>query len=144
MRPRKRKIKAIEDFPRPSNVHEVRRFVGLASFFRRFVKNFAVIAKPLTDLTKENTPFLFDNSCVSAFVKLKQCLTNAPILKLFDPTAPTELHTDASAVGIAGLLLQKDESGRLRLVYCVSKKTSEAESKYHSSRLELLAIVWKG
>lgn len=136
------KLLAIENFPQPRNVHEVRRFLGLTGFFRRFVRDYATIARPISDLTKKDAEFIFTETCVKTFNTLKECLVKAPVLKLYDATADTELHTDASAVGIAGILMQRDENSKLKLVYCVSKKTTEAESKYHSSRLELLAIVW--
>ena len=64
------------------------------------------------------------------------------VLSLYDPEPPLELHTDASAVGLAGMLLQPDAGGKLRLVRCVSRKCSDAETSYHSSKLELLAITY--
>lgn len=140
--PGTRKIEAIDRFPKPRNVHEVRRFLGLTGFFRRFVKNYAVMTRSLTDLTKKGCKFEFTEECEKAFQNLKVKLMEAPILKLYSANASTELHTDASAVGIAGVLLQRDEQNKLRMVYCVSKKTTEAEGMYHSTRLELLAIVW--
>lgn len=142
LKPGPGKMHAIRDFPQPTTVHEIRRFLGLTGFFRRFIPDYAVIARPLTELTKKQTPFDFNTKCQDAFVKLKQTLMKYPVLKLYDKNSDTELHTDASAVGIAGMLVQKDNNGKKRLVYSVSKKTTESESKYHSSRLELLAIVW--
>lgn len=142
LKPGEQKLLAIEKFKQPENVHEVKRFLGLTGFFRRFVKHYAKIAQPLTDLTKQGNIFNFNEVCAAAFRKLIMCLTNSPVLRLYDPKTRTELHTDACALGIAGMLMQRDEKNALHLVYCVSKKTTEAESKYHSSRLELLAIVW--
>lgn len=142
LRPGPIKIAAIENFPERKNVHEVRRFLGLTGFFRRFIRRYAQLAKPLSDLTKKDKPFEFTEKCNKVFENLKLLLMEAPVLKLFSAEDTTELHTDASAVGVAGMLLQRDANNQLRLVYCVSKKTTEAESKYHSTRLELLAVVW--
>ncbi|KAK9739926.1 RNase H-like domain found in reverse transcriptase [Popillia japonica] len=111
-------------------------------FFLRFILNYAIIGRPLTELTKLNTNFVFDDKCRDAFAKLKDNLLNYPVLKLYDRNAETELHTDTSAIGIARMLLQKDDNGAKRLVYYVFKKTTEGGSKYHSARLELLAIIW--
>lgn len=142
LKPGPRKLSAVKDFPEPKSVHEIRRFLGLTGFFRRFIANYAIMARPLTELTKKDSAFIFDGKCQKSFQQLKDCLLKYPVLKLYDRDADTELHTDASEMGIAGMLLQTDEKGRKRLVYCVSKKTTECESKYHSSRLELLAIIW--
>lgn len=137
------KVRAINKFPRPMNVHEVRGFLGLTGFFRRFIQNYARIAEPLTRLTKKHTKFQWGSEQDESFEQLKQKLTSEPVLALYDPDAETELHTDASSKGLAAMLLQRREgSDKWRLVYCVSKKTTEAESKYHSSKLELMAIVW--
>nr|CAI5840186.1 unnamed protein product [Callosobruchus analis] len=138
--PGQRKTEAVRQYKRPEIVYEVRRFLGLTSYFRRFVPNYAVIAKPLSDLTKKNGNFEWSKDQENAFDQLKGKLTSKPILKLYNPEHYTELHTDASSQGIAGMLLQKDGDGALQLVYCVSKKTTPAN--YHSSRLELLAVVW--
>lgn len=73
---------------------------------------------------------------------LRNALTDEPTLKLYNPKAPTEVHCDASSIGLSGMLLQQDVDGKFRLVHAVSKKTTSAKSKYHSSRLELMAIVW--
>lgn len=79
-----------------------------------------------------------------AFVQLKKVLSQEPVLKMFNPEAETtELHTDACAYGLAGMLFQRDTPlDKLRLVHCVSKRLTEAEQHYHSSKLELMAMVW--
>lgn len=73
---------------------------------------------------------------------MKQFLTSKPVLKLYSPNDKTELHCDASAVRLCGILLQQGDDGKMHLVYAVSKKTTAAESMYHSTKLELMAIVW--
>jgi len=142
VRPGVVKLRGIEEFPKPKNEHEVRRFMGLASLFRRFVPKFAEKARPITELTRKETKFKWGPEQQSAFEQIKLDLLSEPVLQLFDATRPTELHTDASCNGLAGMLLQRDKSGELRLVHCYSKKTSETERRYHSSKLELMAIVW--
>lgn len=142
LKPGENKIGAIKNYVMPKNVHEVRRFMGLISFFRRFVPKFAERARPITDLTRANVPFVWTDRQQGAFDELKLVISSKPVLRLFDPAKPTELHTDASALGLAAMLLQKDSDGRLYLVYCISKKTNDAEKLYHSSKLELMAIVW--
>lgn len=140
--PGKGKMTAIEDYPKPRNAHEVRRFLGLTGFFRRFVERYAVIARPLADLTGKDRSFEWGKKEEQAFRELKDKLLHAPALQLYSRSAETELHTDASSIGIAGMLLQKGDDNKMHLVYCVSKKNTEAEQKYHSYRTELLAIVW--
>lgn len=139
MRPGVAKITAIVEFPVPTDVHEVPRFVGLVSFFRRFLKNFALRIAPVTNLKRKNVEFKWTKSQQNAFDDIRLALTQGPVLRLFNPKSITELHTDASKNGIARLFLQKSsEDSPLSLVYAVSKKTTERESRYHSSKLEYL------
>lgn len=143
MEPGKVKVDAVREFPIPSNVHELRRFLGLTSYFRRFVKNYAVRARPLSDLTRKNTKFKWASEQQNAFEDLRDSLCDNPVLKLYNPRAErTEVHTDTSSSGLAGVMLQADEGGVMHPVYYVSKKTTDVEAKYHSSKLELMAIVW--
>lgn len=138
------KTRAIAEYPAPEDVRSLRRFLGLTGFFRRFVDGYAKVAEPLSRLTRKDTVFNWSTEQEGAFKTLKHCLTSAPILALFNPAAEiTELHTDASAVGVGAMLLQREKANDpLRLVYCASKKTSDAEARYHSSKLELMCIVW--
>ncbi|UYV81352.1 hypothetical protein LAZ67_20000902, partial [Cordylochernes scorpioides] len=142
LKPGPRKIKAIEEFPEPKNVHDIRRFLGLTNFFRRFVKDFARKAEPLSRLTKKGSQFEWKEEQRRSFGGLRKDLVEYPVLAHYNPELKTEVHCDASAEGLAGMVLQMDEDCKWRLVYCVSKKTTEAEKMYHSSKLELMAIVW--
>lgn len=135
------KLAAVSQFPVPSNVHEVRQFIGLCSYFRKFIHNFAIIARPLTELTKKNTMWIWSESQKSSFENLKNKLCNKPVLAIYDPSLPTEIHTDACKSGIAGILLQKQIDGSLRPVIYFSRVTSREESVYHSYELETLAVV---
>lgn len=142
LRPGSRKTEAVALFPAPSNVHQVRQFVGLASFFRRFVPNFASIAKPLTALTKANTPWVWSSLQEEAFHTIKTKLIERPILALYDTTYITEVHCDASKLGVGGILLQKpDEKSPPRPVAYFSKQTTKDEEYLHSYELETLAVV---
>ncbi|KAL7301911.1 hypothetical protein TKK_0005508 [Trichogramma kaykai] len=142
IKPGQNKVDAIAKFPVPRNGHEIRRFLGLTGFFRRFVPRYAEVAAPLNDLLKTNRAFIWDENVRKAFELLRDKLVERPILQPFSPSKYTELHTDASACGLVGMLLQSESSKDLRLVYAISRSTSEAERFYHSSKLELLAIVW--
>lgn len=108
------------------------------------MENSAIRAKPLSDLTRKQISFNWEKKEQDAFNDLKTVLTTELVLKLYNPRATeTALFTDASANGLSGILIHKlDDSGEMHPVYYVSKKTTEVESKYHSSRLELIAIVY--
>lgn len=99
------KIAAVSKFPVKKNVHEVKQFVGLTSFFRRFVKNFAIIAQPLTDLLKAKIGWKWTHEQLEAFNSLKKKLVKQSVMALNDPKLETELHMDASKLGIAGILM---------------------------------------
>ncbi|KAK8772700.1 hypothetical protein V5799_024055 [Amblyomma americanum] len=142
VRPGTDKVRAIDEFSVPKDLHEVKRFLGLTSFFRRFVPRYAALSEPLSRLTRKGEAFHWDQDQEDAFQALKSALTSHPVLQLYNPKTRTEVHTDACANGLAGILLQADENDLLHPVYYVSKKTSPAERFYHSSKLELLATVW--
>lgn len=141
IRPGSRKTEAVSKFPVPKTQHEIRQFIGLASFFRRFVKDFAVIARPLTDLLRKNSVWTWTDEHDNAFSTLKKALTERPVLALYNPSAQTELHTDASKNGLAGILLQKGTDEKLHAVSYYSRKTTDDEKKLHSFELETLAVV---
>lgn len=141
IRPGTRKIEAVSKFPTPCNQHEVRQFLGLSGFFRRFIKGYAIITAPLTDLLKKNTGWVWGQEQEQAFIKVKDLLINRPVLALYDPKAVTELHTDACKDGLAGILLQRNLSGVLQPVSFFSRKTTVDERKLHSYELETLAVV---
>lgn len=137
----KRHSEAVEKFPVPRNVMELQRFLGLVGYFRKFVKDFAQKAKPLYSLLKKSTAFNFDKQCLEAFRVLKTDLTTFPVLRLYNPRLQTELHTDASSVALAAILLQRQDDKALAPIAFYSQATNSAESRYHSFELEMLAIV---
>lgn len=141
IRPGSIKTDAIAQFKAPTSQHEVRRFIGLTSFFRRFVRDFASIARPLTNLLRKDEPWRWTDMESRAFDQLKQSLMERPVLALYDHTAETQLHTDASQIGLAGILLQRKDSLPFRPVAYFSRQTTPDEQKFHAFELETLAVV---
>lgn len=142
VQPSKEKVNAVSKFKVPKDIKSLQSFLGLTGYFRKFIKNYSLIARPLTDLLKKNVEFYFDESCEKAFIELKNILCSSPVLSIYNPTYETELHTDASAKGFGAVLLQRDpDDNQMHPVHFMSKKTSPTEEKYHSYYLEILAIA---
>ena len=142
IRPSDENIAAVANYPVPRNAKETQRFVCLASYFRRFIPHFSVIAKPLYDLAKKNAKFEFNESHYNAFESLKTHLISKPILATYSPEAETELHCDASITGYGAMLLQRQPDDVFQPVSCFSQRTTPAKAKYHSFELECLAVVY--
>lgn len=121
------------------DIKGVRQFLGLASF-RRFIQNFSEIAAPILTLLRNIQTLNWTVPCETVRKNLVEKLIFSPVLRIYDPNLPCELHTDASAVGLGAVLLQS-ENGTTRPVAHYSRHTSECESRYHSFDLETLAIV---
>jgi hypothetical protein len=134
------KIENIASWPIPNSPKEVQQFLGLAGYYRRFIQDFAEIARPLHRLTERNCPFKWSTECQTAFDKLRDCLCSSPILCYPDFSRPFLLDTDASDSGIGAVLSQLDE-GRERVVAYASRLLSKPERQYCVTRRELLAVV---
>ena len=132
----KAKIEAIESWPQPKTVTQVRSFLGLAGFYRRFVRDFSTIAAPLNELTKKDVPYSWGTAQEEAFTVLKDKLTHAPLLQLPDFNKTFELECDASGIGLGGVLLQDGKP-----VAYFSEKLSGPSLNYSTYDKELYALV---
>ena len=136
-----RKLEAVAEWLIPRNVTEVKRFLGLASYYRRFIANFAEIVKPLHKLTEKDVTFAWTNESDRAFKKLKEVLCSAPILVFPREGAEFILDTDASGESVGAVLSQKSEEGDKKVIAYYSKVLSKRERQYCVTRRELLAVV---
>ena len=135
------KTDKVSTWPTPSSKRETQRFLGFAGYYRRFVKDFARIARPLHRLTERTASFVWTDECQDAFNELRRCLCSAPVLAYPDFSRPFILDTDASDVGIGAVLSQVDGEGRERVIAYGSRLLSKAERRYCVTRRELLAVV---
>lgn len=140
IKPGEQKTEAIKHYPEPKNIKEVRQFLGLTGYFRRFIPSYANIASPLNHLLKKDVNFQWEKDEKHAFEELKHQLVKEPVLTIYDPTKDHEVHTDACATGLAGTLLQNSDGNQKAVAY-FSRTTTEQERKYHSYELEALAVV---
>ena len=129
------------DWPTPRNASEVRSFLGLCSYYRRFVKNFAHCAAPLHRLTQRDVPFDWTTECEDAFTSLRDALIHAPVMAYPDVTKPFILFTDASNSAI-GAVLSQVQNGRERVIAYASHVLTAAEKRWSTYDRELWAIVW--
>jgi hypothetical protein len=141
IRPDPKKIQVVKDFPVPRKIRDIRGFLGLCNYYRRFVPNFMDIAKPLYELTKSDTKFRWHTKCQEAFDELRKKLTESPILAHPDFNKPFILETDASDTGISAILSQEGDFGKHVIAYA-SRILSITERKYSVTEREALAAVW--
>jgi hypothetical protein len=135
------KIQIVKTWPRPERVTDVRSFVGLASYYRNHIQNFAAIARPLHELTRKGERFTWGERQEQAFNQLKEKLTTAPVLAAPCDDGTYILDTDASDYGL-GAVLQQVQNGVIRVIAYGSRTLSNAERTYCTSRKEMLALVW--
>lgn len=131
----------IDNWPVPQSPTQIRAFLGLCSYYRRFIKNFANIAGPLNRLTHKDVPFVWSADCAAAFNTLRELLAAPPIMAFPDLDAPFYLFTDASNYAVGAVLSQKTESKEHVIAYA-SHVLSQAECKWSTFDRELFAIVW--
>ncbi|KAL0537052.1 hypothetical protein IC582_026020 [Cucumis melo] len=131
------KIEAVTGWTRPSTVSEVRSFLGLAGYYRRFVENFSRIATPLTQLTRKGVPFVWSKACEDSFQTLKQKLVTAPVLTVPDGSGSFVIHIDASKKGLGCVLMQQG-----KVVAYASRQLKSHEQNYPTHDLELAAVVF--
>ena len=146
------KIDKVRNWPTPKNPDDVRQFVGFAGFYRRFIKDFSTIVKPLNELMpsthqkKKARPKTPDNwnwgeRQENAFQELKQKLTSAPILAYSNSNLPYELHIDASGDAL-GAVLYQEQDGNMRVISYASRTLNKSEKNYPTMKLEFLALKW--
>jgi hypothetical protein len=142
IQPRSEAIDKILDAPRPTTKKQVRRLIGMASFYRKFIPHFSTVASPLTDLTAKGcgNEVPWGDSQQQAFDKLKQLLSQKPILKLPDLKRPIFLQTDASDTGLGAVLLQEHDGVKHPIAYA-SRKLLPRECNYTVGE-ECLAVIW--
>jgi hypothetical protein len=140
VRPDEDKVKAITSWPTPTSAAQLRSWLGLCAYERRFIPNFSHIAKPLFNLTRKRVKFVWGPEQESAFSELKSKLSSSPVLCHYDPEAELILETDCSQHGLGAILFQVVE-GQERVVAYYSKLLSKTQANYCATKKELLAMV---
>ena len=135
------KVEVIEKLPPPTTVKGVRSFLGHAGFYRRFIKDFSKITKPLCSLLVKNAQFDFSSDCLQAFNLLKEKLTSAPIICVPDWSLPFEVMCDASDYAIGAILGQR-KNKLLHVIYYASRTLTDAQLNYATTEKELLTVVF--
>ena len=146
-----KKVEAVAKWPTPRTVYDVRSFLGFVGYYRKFIKNFSKIAKPIREVitglenqskrTAKKTFVEWTEAADSAFEHLKKLCVSTPILAYPDYKLPFVLHTDSSSEGLGAVLYQK-QNGKLRVIAYASRSVSKAESHYPAHKLEFLALKW--
>jgi hypothetical protein len=135
------RIEVIENLPYPQDVKGMQTFMGHASFYRRFIKDFSEISKPLTDLLYKDVPYSFDKHCMQAYEKLRDALITAPIIQPPKWDEPFEIMCDTSNYAVGAILGQRDDK-KLNVVFYASRSLDEDQKHLATTEKELLAIVF--
>ena len=141
IKPDQSKVEAIAKLGPPTDVRGIRSFIGMTGYYRRFIANYAKIAKPLTELTKKNRRFYWNEDCQRSFETLRRALTEAPILAFPDINKPYKLYTDASNYAIGAALVQETEMGE-RVIQYLSHQLNETQQRWPIIEKEAYAIVY--
>ncbi|GFV81744.1 retrovirus-related Pol polyprotein from transposon 17.6 [Trichonephila clavipes] len=136
----KDKSVSINEFPVPKDQKQIKSFLGCCNFYRRYIKNFAKRALPLTNLLRKDTPFEWTSETQEAFDDIKKAILNPPVLALPDQSAELQITTDASSRGIGAVLEQRYPNSEVKPLYFFSKKLNPSQSKYNATVLEFFAI----
>jgi hypothetical protein len=137
----KYKIELIANLPTPKSVKDVRSFLGHADFYRRFIKDFSVISKPLCNLLIKDNVFEWTEHCEKAFVRVKNLLTSAPVIQPPDWSLPFEIMCDASNYAMGAILGQRKDK-KSYVIYYASKTLNNAQMNYTTTEKELLTVVF--
>jgi hypothetical protein len=130
------KVQEVMDWKPPTSVHQIRSFLGLARYYRRFIPDFSKIAKPMTELLNKEIKFHWDDKCEEAFHTLRKLLTTAPVLAQPDCTKPFDAYCDASGTGLGCVLMQNN-----RVIAYASRALRNHEQNYPTHDLELAAVI---
>src|SRR6266487_462849 len=130
------KVQEVLEWKAPTSVTEIRSFLGLAGYYRRFIPDFSKIAKPMTKLLQKEAKFNWTSDCEAAFQKLKTLLTTAPVLTQPDVTKPFDVYCDASGTGLGCVLMQEG-----KVVAYDSRQWRKHEEDYATHDLELASVV---
>jgi len=136
------KLRVIKEFPIPKDLTQLRGFIALASYYRKFVKNFSSIVEPLNRLLKKNTPYVWSRDQNDAFETLKTHLITPPILAYPDFERSFILYTDASTFALGAILSQNDDRKKEHVIAYASRTLNRHERNYSITELECLAVVW--
>ena len=140
IKPLTEKIETIKNYPVPKTVKNVRGFLGLVGYYRKFIKKFAKLAGPLFDLTKKDVPFDWSTECSDAFEELKTALVNPPILAYPNYDDPYILETDCSD-NAAGFILSQVQDGHQRVIAYAGKRLNDAQKNFTTTEKEALAVI---
>lgn len=142
IRPNPKTIEKVKNFPRPKTITEIRSFLGLASYYRKFIQNFSQIASPMNKLVKKHEPYIWTEEQERAFQNLKQALISQPVIRHPDFNKTFYLMTDGSKKGFGAVLSQKDEDGKDYVIAYASQSIGGPKLNYSATELELNAAVW--
>jgi hypothetical protein len=142
IKPCREKLQAMINYPVPKNQKQVKRFLGMASYYRKFIPQFSTTAEPINKLLKKNSDFLWSTDCETGFKQIIDALVNPPVLIYPDFTKSFILETDASTVGLGAVLAQKDKNGVNRPIGYGSRMLKDAEKNYSATELEAIGVVW--
>lgn len=140
--PNPAKTRAIEEYKRPGNVTQLRRFLGLAQYYRRFIKNFSRAAAPLFALMKKDSKFNWGPECEEAFQQLKTALMSSPVLAHPDLSKPFIVECDASSSGFGAILIQKDSEDQERVIAYASRSLTPCQKRWTATELEAGALIY--
>jgi hypothetical protein len=130
------KVQEVMDWKPPTSVHQIRSFLGLEGYYRQFIPDFSIIAKPMTELLKKGVKFSWDQKCETAFHTLRDHLTTAPVLAQPDVSKPFDIYCDASGTGLGCVLMQDS-----RVIAYASRALRVHEQNYPTHDLELAAVI---
>jgi hypothetical protein len=130
------KVTTILEWKTPTSVADIRSFLGLAGYYRRFIKNISKISKPMTELLKKDHRYTWTDECESSFIELKSRLTTAPVLVLPDGTKDFDVYCDASRRGLEAVLMQEG-----KVIAYASRQLKTHEANYPTHDLELATVV---